>query len=230
MSEEIKAKLIKLLNVTTDRGASEAEAATAMSMATRLMIAHGISQDELRQSAFVAGRSEQTQLDHDWQELCAGAAGELMGCVTIISTNRMTKDRGFYFVGRPENHKAAGDLFNYLADQVERFYKINLVPGMTQSARANFRRTFKFACASRVRHRAAQLVQEMKRGELKVSEGSTALVVQGHFDKLRDEADEFLKNTVKLDKPKKARPRAGGIGTNAGLMAGNSVNLRGAIR
>ena len=229
MSDEIKAKLFKLLNVTTDRGTSEAEAATAMSMATRLMIAHGISQDELRQSAFVAGRSEQTQLDHDWQELCAGAAGALVGCTTIIVTNRVTKERGFYFVGRPENHKAAGDLFNFLADQVERLYKVNLVPGMTQSARANFRRTFKFACASRVRHRAAQLVEEMKRGELSVGTGTNALVVQGHFDKLKEETDAFLAGTVKLDKPKKQRPRAGGIGTNAGLMAGNVVNLRGAI-
>jgi hypothetical protein len=227
--EEIKERIIKLLNVTTDRGATENEAMIAMSMATRLMIAHGIKQDELQQSEFVVEQSETTEVDYDWQEILAGAAGRLMGCTVLVTRGGGRK--GFYYIGRRENHKAATDLWVFLVQQVERLYKVSMVPGMTQSMRANFRRTFKYACAVRVHNRATALIEEMKRGETPVFEGSTAVVVQNHFDKMKDEADEFLKKTgVQVGKARKRKAHRSGIGTAAGLMAGNSVQLRGVLR
>ncbi len=229
--ETIKAKIAKMLAIAKDRGASEAEAATAMSMATKMMLLHGIQEAELQQSQEIAGRSENTELDRDWQEVIAQAAGDLFGCMTLLTRDRIKGTPCFYYIGRPENHDAAKQTFNYLLDQVERLYKAGLPRGMVQSQRAQFRRTFKYACACRIGHRARELVEEMKRGEhTQEVLGGTALVVQGYFDKLADEVDEFLKSTGMQVRMKRAKPRAAGNGTAAGLAAGNAVNLRSALR
>lgn len=226
--EDIKTKIVKLLNLAKDRGASENEAATAMAMATRLMIAHGIKESELQQSKAVAGRSEKTELDRDWQEILAHCAGNLFGCMTLF-----LKSDGkpmFYYIGRPENHDAAKQTFNYLCDQVESLYKTSLPRGMSQRDRANYRRTFKYACATRIYHRADLLIDEMKRGEhSREITGGTALVVQGYFDKLADEVDDFLKKSGMTIRTKRSKPRAAGLGTLAGNQAGHAVNIRGAL-
>jgi hypothetical protein len=230
-TDDMKAKVLKLLNLSRDRGASEAEAATAMSMATKLMILHGIKESELQQSQVIAGRSENTELERDWQEIIAQAAGELFGCMTLLSKSLSTGQPVFYYVGRPENHDAAKQTFNFLLDQVERLYKAGLPRGMSQRDRANFRRTFKYSCAARIYHRAKELVDEMKRGEHSADiSGGTALVVQGYFDKLADEVDEFLKKSGMNIRFKKSKPRSFGLGSAAGHQAGNSVNIRSALR
>lgn len=229
-TEEIKARIVKLLNLSRDRGASEAEAATAMTMATKMMLLHGIKEADLQTSKSVAGRSENTELDRDWQEIIADISGKLFGCLTLFSKSAINGAPVFYYIGRPENHEAAKQTFNFLCDQVERLYKNGLPRGMSQRDRANFRRTFKFACASRIFHRGLALIEEMKRGEhTQDVAGGTALVVQGYFDKLADEVDEFLVKTGMNIRMKKAKPRSFGLGTTAGHAAGNAVNLRGAL-
>lgn len=230
VDENIKSKIVKLLALSRDRGASEAEAATAMTMATKMMLLHGINESELQTSKAVAGRSENTKLERDWQEIIAQAAGNLFGCMALFTKALATGQPVFYYIGRPENHDAAKATFNYLCDQVERLYKAGLPPGMTQKNRANFRRTFKYACASRIYHRAAELVDEMKRGEHTQGANGTALVVQGYFDKLADEVEEFLKQAKMDIRVKHSKPRAYGLGSAAGHAAGNAVNIRSAVR
>ncbi len=226
--EDIKLKITKLLNLARDKGASENEAATAMAMASKLMIAHGIKEAELQQSEQVAGRSENTELERDWQEVIAQTAGNLFGCMTLFLKSR--EKPVFYFIGRPENHSAAAQTFNYLCDQVERLYKTSLPRGLSQRDRANYRRTFKYSCAVRIYHRAEELIDEMKRGEHAESTGGNALVVQGYFDKLADEVDNFLKKTGMNVRVKRSKPRSAGLCTAAGRVAGDNVNLRSAIR
>lgn len=200
-----------------------------MAAASKLMLMHGIQQSELMQSKSVAGRSETTEIDTDWQKVAADAAGKLFGCMTLFSKSRTNGIPVFYYVGRPDNHDAARQTFSYLCDQIERLYKNALPRGMTQKDRANFRRTFKYACAHRVYVRAVALVQEMSEqgtGE----EGGTALVVQNHFDKLADEVDTFLKDSgvnIRMVRPKR---RSAGLGTAAGFVAGDAVNLRGTLK
>lgn len=228
-TEEIKARIVKLLNLSRDRGASEAEAATAMTMATKMMLLHGIKESDLQTSKAVAGRSETTELERDWQEIIADISGKLFGCMTLLGKS-LNGAPMFYYIGRPENHDAAKQTFNFLCDQVERLYKNGLPRGMSQRDRANFRRTFKYACASRIYHRGMGLIEEMKRGEhTQDVAGGTALVVQGYFDKLADEVDEFLKKAKMNIRMKKSKPRATGLGSAAGHAAGNAVNLRGAL-
>jgi len=49
-SEKIKKKIAALLAMTKENGASEQEAFTAMSMAAKLMMEHGISEEDIRSS------------------------------------------------------------------------------------------------------------------------------------------------------------------------------------
>lgn len=232
-NQAIKEKILKLLNVKREHGSSEAEVNFAMAAASKLMLAHGISQSELHQSQAVAGRSETTEVDTDWQKVLAHCAGNLFGCMTLFSRSSSSGAPVFYYIGRPENHDAAKQTFNYLCDQVERLYKISLPRGMTQRDRANYRRTFKYACANRVYHRADGLIAEMKRGEMTLeghAAGSTALVVQGYFDKLSDEVDEFLKKTNMTIRTIQPKVRHAGLGTAAGRSAAESVNLRSTLK
>jgi len=229
MSEQIKLKIAKLLNLARDKGASENEAATAMAMATKLMLMHGIAETDMHQSKTFADKSTTFEVDRDWMEVLVQASGKLFGCMTLKTKNREGATV-FYFIGRPDNHDAAIATYQFLSDQVERLYKTSLPRGLTQKARAEYRRTFKYACAVRVYHRAEDLIAEMSSKDNVAATGTTALVVQGHFEKLADEVDEFLKHTGMKIRVTRARPRSGGSGTMAGRMAGDSVNLRGTIR
>jgi hypothetical protein len=74
--------------------------------------------------------------------------------------------------------------------QVEGLYKSALPKGLDKSTRGEFRRTFKEACALRVKERAEKLMREMKQNNDNAT-GHNALVVTGYFDQLSAENDAF---------------------------------------
>ena len=58
----------------------------------------------------------------------------------------------------------------------------------------------------------------------------TRAELKGYFDKLADEVDNFLKKTGMNIRVKRSKPRSAGLGTAAGRVAGDNVNLRSALR
>jgi len=190
-------KLASLLSMTVDRGCTEDEAETAMRMAANIAAKHGIDLDALRPAG--APKPKATRKRHTtelkWHQVfCAQAAAELSGVACHV------KDlgrRGFEFIGRPENIDSAEQLMFWLFRQVEEIYKAALPKGLNQRERAEFRRTFKAACAQRVLERACRVMRDMVRKESSVNTtGHNALVVAGHFLTLKQEIDDELYGTA----------------------------------
>lgn len=268
-----KAKITKLLNMTVENGCSEDEQETAMAMAAAIATRLGIDLEAQRQKEATpaqrkAVRKAVNQEFKIHQVLAFQAAAALYGC------DLYTYDHGkggLYFIGREENVELAEQTAFWLMRQVELLYKEHLPRGLTQAVRAQYRKTFKAACAHRVAERAYALMREMKRNDATAQNatGQNALVVQGYFDQLKRENQDYFKPSAeqqalidkrteeyriaeearrnaltpaerdredrerqrelnKLMKRKGPRPRRlpTGIGTNAGLAAGDRVKLR----
>lgn len=228
MTNPIIDRIHKLLNMTAENGCTEDEAETALRMAAGLMAKHGIEQNQLSKvevkNLAKIGRRISQEFKR-YQILLADAAASLYGCTCLRYSNGKY---GIEFVGRPDNIEAAEETMFWLLSQVEYFYKQNLPRGLTVSARANYRRTFKEACAHRVLHRANQLMIDMSRTDAAAREstGSTALVVQDYFKKLREEVDEAIKTNIPNLRIARTMRFTGGSGTADGLSAGDRVKLR----
>lgn len=199
--EKLKEKLKKLLNMTVENGCTEDEQESAMRMAAGLAARAGIEseleklkdtgQQPATRKATKKGFSQEFKIH---QVLAAQAAAILYGCELYAYSNGKG---GVFFVGREENIESAETTMFWLMRQVELLYKQNLPRGMTQSARAEFRRTFKAACAHRVYERAQALMREMRYNEqaAQAATGQNALVVQGYFEQLERENRDYWKPT-----------------------------------
>lgn len=216
-------KIKKLLALgQANSGATEAEAATAMNMAAALMLKHGIevTLDEGRDEGAIEGKW--VSYDDAWNLQCANAVGYLYSCKHMYQARAHV----LAFVGRADNIAAAEATFAFLCTEVERLYKVNLPKGMSREDRANFRRTFKFACGRRLAARAWAIMETLRQDDVKAlaATGSRALVVVQSIDAQLAEAGELLKNKgVKLVKH---RGTADGLGTMAGRRAGDTVELQ----
>jgi hypothetical protein len=196
---KIKNKLEALLRMTEKNGATEDEAATAMSLAAALAAKHGIDLDALNNQKVTPAKSKMSRKKFDINKMphwtfCAQAAASLMGVAFDAGS------AGFEFIGREELVEAAEQTMFWLFRQVEELYKQALVARgndlgrtMSQRERGEFRKTFKPACAKRVKERAVRLMWQMKRDERTAQQttGHNALVVAGYFNTLEKEINEF---------------------------------------
>lgn len=226
--DNIRSKVRKLLALAAlNSGGTEDERMTAMKMAMALMIKHGIEQDALGtdEAAIKAkyGNINRQGL-RDYQVSLASAAATLYGC-TAMFYNR--GKAGFVFVGREDNIDATEQTLFWLMAQVEQLYKQNVPKGLcgVRSPRGGwldveFRRNFKRECAFRTWHRAIELVSNP--ALMARDTGSTALVVSGYFEKLKEENDAV---TGKVKSMRGGRVRHG-FGSGEGRAAGDQVKLR----
>lgn len=194
---KMKARIAKLLNMTVENGCTEDEQESAMRMAAGIAARMGISVDSVtpagataaQRKAIRKGLSQEFKIH---QVLAAQAAAQLYGCDVYTYSGGKG---GLFFIGREENVELTEQTMFWLMRQVELLYKQSLPKGMTQSARAEFRKTFKAACAHRVYQRAVQLMREMRTNEAaaQAGTGQNALVVQGYFDQLKRENDDYFR-------------------------------------
>ena len=221
---QIVERIKKLLALgSANSGATEAEAETAMSMATALMLKHNIDvQLDADGDDVGARQGEQLKYDEPWHHECATAVGYLYQCRVVIWRRAGVVS----FVGRPDNLAAATEMMSYLCREVERLYKMNLVKGLSKIERANFRSTFKYACARRLGARAWAILEGLRRDDaLAIAQtGSRALVIVASIDAQLAEADGILKGMG--CKAIAVRPRKAGLGTSLGRAAGDSVQLQ----
>lgn len=197
MSDDaLRAKISKMLNMTTANGCTEDEQESAMRMAAGLAARAGIDLSTLKpgesKSTKRSAKSKTVTGEYKvHQVLAAQSAAQLYG--VNVYTYGHGKD-GLLFVGREELIENTEDTWFWLMRQVELLYKENLPRGLTQRDRAEYRKTFKAACASRVLQRAINLMREMKTNERQAQSatGQNALVVQSYFATLNQEIDEYF--------------------------------------
>jgi len=188
-----KDKISKLLNMTVANGATEDEQANAMRLAAGIATRAGIELEACRPAGSVKpkiGRKGKPEQMKVYESYCAEAAAILYG-VECRAPNY--GKWGFEYIGREENIDLAEQTMLWLVRQVELLYKQHLPRGLSVRARAEFRGSFKDACANRVYFRAIELIREMKTNEkaAQSSTGHNALVVASHFDTLRGEIQDY---------------------------------------
>lgn len=193
MNEEIRKKIGKMLNMTVENGCSEDEQESAMRIAAGLAAKAGIDLDSCRPAGELKPKAKYKHVSEAYkphQAFAAKAAAELYGVECYAYD---LGAHGISFVGREENIELTEQTWFWLMRQVELLYKQHLPRGLSQSARAEFRKTFKAACAERVFVRAVNLVREMVFNDnvAQSSTGHNALVVKSHFEQLHSENREY---------------------------------------
>jgi len=220
--EKIRDRIRKLLRLARDKGASENEAAVALSLANKLMLEHNIEHvgEEEEETRVVHGSRMDVDRDERWESFIASATAKLFNCRSV-----MWKGTGAHaFVGRAENVAICEETFPWICEQVEALYKEGLkafkneVGGLNRATRADFRKTFKEACAIRIYRRVAEIVAA-NRGNIPEHK---ALVV---IDQSLAQADDLLQKQG-VSQGRALRRMRSGLGTGAGTAAGNSVKLQ----
>lgn len=223
--EDVVARIRKLLALAKDKGASENEAALAMSKASELMLKYNIDHvDDEDAPGFVESKRSPI-LDQKWHFFLAGAVATLFNCRSVYTPIVVTHS----FVGRPQNAEVAAETFVYLVNEVERIYKDGLrafrsrMGRLDKASRGEFRQTFKEACALRIYHR----VKEIKAAERNIIPDHRALVV---IDNDKDKIDDMLAAAGVKDDKKEIVPRRSGFGTGAGATAGDQIQLQKGVK
>lgn len=217
MSDVVE-KIRKLLRLAKDKGATESEANVALEMAQRLMLQHNIKDvEEKREVHAVKGEWMHCDRGQRWELWIAGSVAKLFNCrvVQLVSLG------AHQFVGKPENIEVAGETFLWVCGQVEALYKEALRTygrSLGRQGRADLRRSFKEACASRINQRVNEIVAAARNS----IPDHMALVV---IDQSLAAASELIANVPS----RKSRPIRHGIGTVAGYEAGNRVQLQGHV-
>lgn len=217
---DIQDRIRKLLAVTKDRGATPAEMENAMTLASALMAKYNIEH--------IAEKTEVVKKQYDWitdkwHAWILNAVSRINGVTFSYS------DIDVKIYGRPENIDGTWQMFSWLVIQIERAYKENLPKGLSQSIRANYRKTFKQAAAARVYHRCEEIIAQMRTKDdvaMKAT-GSRALVVAQTNDQLLHEAKEYLEGLGLKFKKSRGRTKVStGYGTRAGVEAGDRIQIQ----
>jgi Protein of unknown function (DUF2786) len=213
MSDKIKQRIEKLLAMSRDTGASENEVEQALTRATELMIKHNISEKDLGIQMKAGDMIEFA----DFHKIVGMAVAQLFGVIPV------TRGTHIQFVGRVDNVETCEWTMQWVIEQIEHLYKTSLPRGMSQSDRANYRRTFKKAAAIRVLQRVADIVRKI---EAEGVSDCTALVVVDQRKQLADEAKQFAEQQFSGLRSKTTSLRVAVTpGAVAGRAAGDRVQL-----
>lgn len=206
----IKEKIAKLLNMTTANGATEDEAETALRLASGMAAKHGIDLAACAPAGAPRPKIATKQRNEELkphQAYAAMAAAALYGVECNVYS---LGAGGIMFVGREELIELAEQTMFWLFRQIEDLYKQALPKGLSKTARSEFRKTFKAACAVRVHQRANALVLDMMRNNASAQSatGQNALVVSGYFQSLHKEIREFWDDHFRLTPEEEAQAKA----------------------
>jgi hypothetical protein len=186
-------KIKKLLELSDCQGATEAEATTALKLASALMVKYGIKEVDARGiNHKVMGIKEtivyKGSISDKWVGMVAQGVAKMNGIQYYQRMNQRTME--FVVVGPEIQREAVQLMFEFVADQVQLFYKQSLPHGLTQRDRAEYRRTFKFGCAYRIFSRCNEIVAAMKKDG--IDNDTTALMVVESFAKRMGKIKDWL--------------------------------------
>ena len=230
-------KIRKMLALARDRGATEQEAASAMAMASKLMMEHDVSEEELERPPD-GGELWHSELiateGSAWRLLVAHAVGELHACRVLVTNEGASL---LFASGRRLNVGAAGETYPYLCEQIlkmleERretpqrrtvsysgpnfFGTFSADTTFSWGGSSDFDRTFMEGCAARLVERAKEIVRH-NRLEIPPSQ---ALVV---IDNALEEVDRAFQ---KAGIQKKEVRVSAGSGTGMGMMDADRVKIK----
>ena len=193
MTDPIIEKIQKLFNLARNSGATEAEAAQALTLAHRLMTKHGLDQTHVEVKPEV-DKDYIKQTVQRWHQVIIMSVGEMFGTTPIFNRD----GDGFNVVGRTVQRGATITTYVFIIDQIEAYYKLGLPKGLSKGQRAKWRKEFKLAASIKVSRRIDQIIEDMVKDDESAiaAVGCTALVVMSHRAQLESEVDDFINANV----------------------------------
>ena len=161
-------KIRNLLNMTVERGCSEAEAASAARLASKLMEQHSLTMSEITEE----DRSGVTEVEADpnvpfgtaqvWTQNIAVVLSLLFGVYVIKSTRGMGKIT-YRFFGPAVDVTVASDVFVWVCEQGKRLAGVRADQHRNQSA--SFRASYLAGYADGIVHQAQVAIAEREKAE-----------------------------------------------------------------
>lgn len=235
-------KIKKLLRLAQDKGATEAEAATAMSMVQEILAQHNLSMSEIdmtdKAADPVAGhRGRTTGKNNKWElDIFAGAAKLNFSFYYTINISdrydkRITKMQ-HVVVGKPVNVLASELLADYLLDTVTKMAKEYSVTGhccaaalMAGTSNAMAVHRFKQGMARRLRIRMLELVDARSKAATKTSDGRNLPALADAYEASANEIKLFIEQQDLGLKDKTNHLRGVSGAYYAGKAAADQINL-----
>lgn len=216
MAKTIQEKIRALLDMASRDTTNEHERGQALAAAQRLIDVHGL---EAEQTADILVNDWTIGVvDRPWK-MILGSCLHLIMPIRFIVRGDIT---GHVFVGKPDMIEVAEMMLVHLINEVERLYKRDLPKNMTKSERAEWRKTYKSACAHRVGLRLREIAAHNKLYQYENNTPNALAIIDNNTETVRriDEAVQKVMRTQEVV----TRTRIG-LGSSAGLKAGEEVEI-----
>ena len=247
LDEKVIEQIKKLLNLTESKGATEHEAATAVAMAQKLALKHGLNLQELsveEETEQVVSESVTISTTNavEWKVGLVSALAYANGCYCFWkhgemkgNRHRITVRRSFIVVGTEFNRFVVVESFKYLESVVEslaeedlydteRRIRIKELVMPQELNRREFLSAFRVGCSNRLQERIKESTKQVAE---QGTENCTAIVVANYLLESRKNAKEWANKQYNLTsgKPKAIVDRSDRLGYRLGREAADSVNL-----
>jgi hypothetical protein len=217
---DIKAKIAKLANMTTENGASENEAMFAAKRIAELLDAHGMTISEMKDfqnensvNKMETGSFGSKKKLHEVQ-YCVTAIAEFFDCK--VWANRGTDSHKIKFFGFPQDVVAALALTEALVHAMESDYKLWFSNQNSEVHGKTLRKNFMLGFCSRINAR----LKEMKLARNVATTGTALIVVKGQVV-----TEEYAKLNMTVKKAYRSTYTSNNAAYEAGQSAGNTANL-----
>lgn len=221
--KDIRAKILALRNMITERGATEAEAMAALAKADKLMTEYGLTEADLevaeaKRDMSCGGFEYGIKAQHPCAKWCSKTIGQFCGVVTWYS-NCTQKSNGFGFNADVEMYEF---LIKLVHDSMNREWKdyIQNNPPRPGLSRHTEYWSFMLGMAERINEKVRKL---MEAREVKVDSTGTDLVVK-KYAVIEAGMKEMLPG-LSLRSSRSRGIRADGSAMEQGRKAGDRVNL-----
>jgi len=218
--EKVVDKLRKLFALANDRGATEAEAQSAMAKAQELLAAHKLSMSDVEVQTEKTGHEAVKIGKRPWQGFVYWAAAQI--CFCDVFQNRGS----IIIVGKPSDIIATKCLAEYLVSNGERMAK-SVCSGNEEAfgGRGSFH-AFKVGYAHRIHERAIALVAKAKANKMRDESTGNELILHPLYARAEADNAAYLRDKGVRVRTKTSSSRISNGGAyHAGREAGNSVSL-----
>lgn len=175
MSDSIKTKIKKLLEMTEQNGCTEAEAAVALEKAQRLLAEHNLSMDEVSEVKEPTDFIEKGDfLAFAWAKKVAESIARLYDCEYVCEGNRRSSKQNHFrarFVGRQSNAETARLITQFV---IKTILKVSRQAQKEHNAPNRFATDFAHGCADRVNARAWDLWREANKDAIEAEQKKRA--------------------------------------------------------
>jgi hypothetical protein len=225
IDDSVLAKIRKLRNMTTEKGCTEAEAATAAAAMYSLLARHNLSLAELKESDVAP--EDRSLGEHRYQANRRGWRPYLWQAVSRLNFCEYLVVRGGHAViGTKANCEATQEMAEWLVETVVRLS--NDAARQQSKDQNSYRLSFRAGCSDRLRHRIDLLREQARKGAIKPADGDTKLPALANLYDLSSQrlADFMQQHHPKLKNSKISHSVKDMNGYTAGRDAAEGVTLK----